>query len=159
MLQSTLSKKMRASTFVCHTGPNGCAVAGSGIDFGITEKGQTALFRCGVFHTVLPDDMDAALDETCDKPVLLPNGCTFEKVTEGDYLHRFTVSDLPQKSVTVCYICVQYDDDITNKSRRCEVRIKIRGTDKSGTGSVGVAARTAAALGLILTAVVLSHSY
>nr|WGM49904.1 surface antigen 3 [Sarcocystis sp.] len=129
-------------------GPQGCTIGGSEVTLTVTAANATAQFTCAATKNVFPEGTNVySSDCKTETPLstALP-GATF---TRGD-MNALKIPTLPSTAKNLCFVCATTAADEANQ--KCSVKINVSGNPPGGggSGSVGLTARAASALGILM---------
>nr|ADG26782.1 surface antigen 4 [Sarcocystis falcatula] len=127
-------------------GPNACVVHNTEVQFKAGASNATVQFSCGNAAALQPQQATKIFDQTCQQEVDLETvtpGATCQRPAAGGMV-AVTFPRLPPQNRKLCFVC-------TRGQENCKVIIDVA-ADPAGGAAVGITARTASALGIVVVA-------
>nr|WGM49913.1 surface antigen 3 [Sarcocystis sp.] len=128
-------------------GPQACTVGGSEVTLTVTAANATAQFACAATKNVFPEGTNVYTSD-CKTETPLSTALPGATLTRGD-MNALKIPTLPSAAKNLCFVCATNAGDEANQ--KCSVKINVSGSPQGGgNGSVGLTARAASALGILM---------
>nr|CCA30081.1 SRS domain-containing protein [Neospora caninum Liverpool]CEL71327.1 TPA: SRS domain-containing protein [Neospora caninum Liverpool] len=129
--------------------PAACTVQKQNMDLEITSENKSVSFQCDTgISTLSPTDSTTNIfDESCENEVTLAEKLPSASLTTTNSGYTFSVEELPETAITLCYKCSSPTDDteesLERKNDACTVKVNVAAADlnsdseaSDSTGSV-----------------------
>ncbi|PFH35340.1 SAG-related sequence [Besnoitia besnoiti] len=115
------------------TPPLGTCVPGGGaMILAVSTAGGSAAFKCGEENSKLLPSDTRVFSEDCQHEQSLIAAIPSAQLSSSGNSHTLTVPKLPQAGATICYKCVDKENEGKNQ---CSVKISVSGSESSGVAA------------------------